>query len=116
MVWVMFRVNIVACVHQVDGVKIDVSLRTPWPTPEEERGEAVEGVVREGGAGTEIPLREGGERSHGGERSQGGCVKVLTSKRLSLLAVDDGCDQEVGSEVDDELLEFSYTEDPPHTM
>ena len=98
---------VVDCVHQVDGVKVDVSLRTPWPAPEEERGEAVEGTVREE---VEIPLRERGEKL------QGGGVKVLTSKRLSLLAVDDGCDQEVGSEVEDELLEFSFVEDPPRTM
>ena len=102
---------IVDCLWQVEGVKVDVSLRTPWPAPEEDREEGVRGAAREGGSVTEI-LPGAGE---GGERTHGGSVKVLTNKRLSLLAVDDGCDQGAESDVD-ELLEFSCTEDPPHTM
>ena len=83
---------------------MEVSLRTPWPAPDGE-GEQGERAAREGGHG--VVTRE---------KTQGGSAKVLTRKRLSLLAVttDDECDQELGSEVNDELLEFSYTEEPPH--
>ena len=85
---------------QVEGVKVEVSLRTPWPP--------LEGATSEGGAGkSDTPLRDSGQ-----EHSE----KVSLRKRLSLLAVtsDDGSEEgEVGSEVNEELLEFSYTADEP---
>ena len=88
---------------QVEGVKVDVSLRTPWPLLEESKGSrgdlgGSESDVTPGGV-ADAPRRD----------------KELR-KRLSLLAVtpDDWCDQEVGPEVNgDELLEFSFTGEVP---
>jgi hypothetical protein len=92
--------------NRVEGVKVDVSLRTPWPLLEENKG--AEGDS----GGPETPeTPPGGVVSRKPQRD-----KELLRKRLSLLAVtpDDGCDQEMGSEVnDDELLEFSFTGEAP---
>ena len=82
-------------------MKVEVSLRTPWPLLEggEEDSRDPE-TAPEGGVVSREPRRD----------------KELLRKRMSLLAVtpDDGCDQEVGSEVnEDELLEFSFTGEPP---
>ncbi|CAI7990552.1 Synaptojanin-1, partial [Geodia barretti] len=91
---------------RVEGVKVEVSLRTPWLLLDENKG-------AEGDSGgpetSETP--PGGVVSRKPQRD-----KELLRKRLSLLAVtpDGGCDQEMGSEVnDDELLEFSFTGEAP---
>ena len=119
-------------------MKLEVSLLTPWPALEEEGGQGAVGGDRpanKGGQVTESPpgvsgVAEGslvrekpvqGARVQGlgvqGARVQGlgvhgAGVKVLTLERLSLLreTADDGCGLEQGSEVNDELMEFSYTE------
>ena len=80
---------------------MNVSLRTPWQTLDGDIEEAEDSTrtVQE----KEVATREGD--------------KVLTRKRMSLLMVtsEDADDQEVESEVNDELVEFSFTGDQPPT-
>ena len=116
-------------------MKLEVSLRTPWPALEEEGGQGAVGGdrpankggqvtesppgVAEGSLVREKPVQGAGVQGAGvqgarvqGLGVQGAGVKVLTLERLSLLreTADDGCGLEQGSEVNDELMEFSYTE------
>lgn len=93
-------------------MKVEVSLRTPWPEGEREEEEGGK-VVRGGGGDSEHPPGEGDVTMR--DKPEGS-LRLLAGKRLSLLAMapDDGADQDVGgSEGNDELLECSYTGEPP---
>lgn len=95
-------------------MKVEVSLRTPWPEGEREEEGEVEGSVKGGGGDSEYPPGEGDVAMR--ERPPEGSLKLLAGKRLSLLAMapDDGADQDVEeSGGNDELLECSYTGEPP---
>lgn len=90
----------------MEGVKIEVSLRTPWPLAEDAKGVQDDSGVPES---SETP-------PPGGVVSRQPRGDKPLRNRLSLLAVtpDDECDQEMGSEVnDDELLEFSFAGEAP---
>ena len=82
---------------QVEGVKVDVSLRTPWPLPEE---------GGRGDSGDQVPDFSPGATAAGTQRHH---TAEVVQKRLSLLAVTPADAEEEGSEVNDELLEFSFT-------
>ena len=92
-------------------MKLEVSLRTPWPDKEEE--EELEG---EGQGEKEVAGGEGGwqrqvSRSDSlvKEKLQG---KVTLFTRQQLAPSDEGCGQEAGPEENEGLMEFSLVEEP----